>query len=165
MIRMLVSPPQRAAQVLGVSSLALIAAAFFFEYGMGLHPCQMCLWQRYAHYAVIILTALSLLPNVRTDGRMLRIILADMALALAIGAGIAFWHSGVELKLLPGPSSCSAALSLDGDVSTLLDQMLASPAVRCDEVPWSFLGLSMANWNLAITLAMSIFAIMSLRKR
>ena len=80
------------------------------------------------------------------------------------GAGIAAWHSGVELKILPGPTACSGGIALDGSPAALVDQLLAAPVVRCDEVPWSLFGLSMANWNMLITAAMAILAGAALRQ-
>jgi disulfide bond formation protein DsbB len=133
----------------------MIGMALYFEHVMGLHPCQMCHWQRIPHIIVIGLGVIAALPQRQPWHRS---VTALMSLTLIIGAGIAFWHSGVELKILPGPSSCSAAISLGGDPAALLDQVLAAPIVRCDEVPWSLFGLSMANWNGLITAGMAIAA-------
>ena len=153
MIKTFLSEHENILKILGLGSLFMISAALFFEHVMGLHPCKMCIWQRIPHYITIGFAAISIFPQMRNYSRPL---LGLMSLSLLVGASIAFWHSGVELKLLEGPSSCSAAMSLSGDPSALLDQILATPAVRCDEVPWSFLGLSMANWNFLITVAMTV---------
>ena len=153
MIKPRLSEHEKMVKLLGLGSLFMIGAALFFEHVMGLHPCKMCIWQRIPHYITIGLAAISIISQMRMYSRPL---LGLMSLSLFVGACIAFWHSGVELKLLEGPSSCSAAMSLSGDPSALLDQILATPAIRCDEVPWSFLGLSMANWNFLITGAMAV---------
>ena len=153
MIKAHLSEHEKMVKLLGLGSLFMIGAALFFEHVMGLHPCKMCIWQRIPHYITIWLAAISIIPQMRMYSRPL---LGLMSLSLLVGASIAFWHSGVELKLLEGPSSCSAAMSLSGDPSALLDQILATPAIRCDEVPWSFFGLSMANWNLLIAGAMAV---------
>ena len=159
MIKAHLSEEKKMLKLLGFGSLLMIGAALFFEHVMGLHPCKMCIWQRIPHYITIGLAAISLIPQVRKYSRP---VLGLMSLSLLVGASIAFWHSGVELKLLEGPSSCSAAMSLTGDPSALLDQILSTPAIRCDEVPWSFLGLSMANWNFLITFAMTVVGFTSI---
>jgi len=159
MIKAHLSEEKKMLKLLGFGSLLMISAALFFEHVMGLHPCKMCIWQRIPHYITIGLAAISLIPQVRKYSRP---VLGLMSLSLLVGASIAFWHSGVELKLLEGPSSCSTAMSLTGDPSALLDQILSTPAIRCDEVPWSFLGLSMANWNLLITFAMTVVGFTSI---
>jgi disulfide bond formation protein DsbB len=144
-------------RLLGLGSLFLMSLALYFEHVMNLEPCTMCIWQRIPHIFVIALGILAALPLLETWRPPMT---ALTALTLTAGAGIALWHSGVELKLLPGPSSCSAALSLgDGDdAADLLNRILAAPQVRCDEVPWSFLGLSMANWNGIISAVMAVAA-------
>ncbi len=146
------------ARLIAGGSLFLMGMALFFEHVMGLHPCKMCIWQRIPHMIVIALGVLTLFSFTMPQRRIL---IGVMGIALCIGAGLAFWHSGVELKLLPGPSTCSADMALDGDPAALLDQILAAPIVRCDEVPWSLFGLSMANWNFILTAAMAITAIAS----
>ncbi len=141
--------------IIAAGSLFLMGMALFFEHVMGLYPCKMCIWQRIPHIIVIGLGVLIFLPLRPFYYRWL---LALMGAVLMVGAGIAFWHSGVELKLLAGPASCSAGIALEGNPAALLDQILAAPMVRCDEVPWSLFGLSMANWNFIITAAMAITA-------
>ena len=162
--------PTRTAAILGLGSGFMIIMAAVFEYGFGLHPCTMCYWQRIPHWLVIGLSVLCVAPILavriplaaKISGRDFgRYIVMLMAAALLAGAAIAFWHAGVELKLLPGPTACSGGISLDGDASALLDQLLAAPVVRCDEVPWSLFGISMAGWNGLISFAMMMVAVMS----
>ncbi|HMO70024.1 MAG TPA: disulfide bond formation protein B, partial [Novosphingobium sp.] len=33
----------------------LLGGAYVSEYGFGLHPCEMCWWQRWAHFAALCL--------------------------------------------------------------------------------------------------------------
>lgn len=157
--RAVLTSPRLTLRLLAAGSGFMLAMAGYFEHVMGLHPCTMCYWQRLPHGAVFALGLVSLVPALpRVTPRLM---LAVMALGLLIGAGIAGWHSGVELKILPGPTACSGGMALDGEVSDLLDQLLAAPVVRCDEVPWSLFGLSMASWNGLISLAMAAVAITS----
>ena len=148
---------KRTAAILGLVSGFMIMMAAVFEHGFGLHPCTMCYWQRIPHWLVIGLSAMCFLPMI-AEKISLKYLVMLMAAALLVGAGIAGWHAGVELKLLPGPTACSGGMALDGDASALLDQLLAAPVVRCDEVPWSLLGISMAGWNGLISFAMMLVA-------
>ena len=149
---------------LGLASGLMLAMAYFFEYGMGLAPCTMCYWQRIPHRIVLGLGVIALLPFVVHTPISTRLMLGVMMVSLMAGAGIAAWHSGVELKILPGPTACSGGIALDGSPAALVDQLLAAPVVRCDEVPWSLFGLSMANWNMLITAVMAILAGTALRQ-
>ena len=63
------------------------------------------------------------------------------------GTGIAFYHSGVEQGWWEGPASCAAPDITGLSPEELLAQIMAAPIVRCDEIPWEMLGLSMATWN------------------
>jgi disulfide bond formation protein DsbB len=37
----------------------------------------------------------------------------------------------------------------------LLERILAAPVIRCDEIAWSFLGLSMPGWNALLSLGLA----------
>jgi disulfide bond formation protein DsbB len=37
----------------------------------------------------------------------------------------------------------------------LFDKIMNAPLIRCDEVAWSMLGLSMASWNAIIALVLA----------
>ena len=139
--------------------LALLGGAYGFQYVWAqLWPCEMCWWQRYAHFAALPFGAAAVLlgSRLRDQGRLL-VWLA--ALAIFVSGAIGFWHAGIELKLLPGATSCtSTGRSLNEIMSDL-------NMVRCDDIQWSWLGISMAGWNAIISLT-SAFVILwvSLRK-
>jgi disulfide bond formation protein DsbB len=142
-----------------VVPLALLGGAYGFQYVWAhLFPCEMCWWQRYAHFAAIPFAVLALFT-----GRMGRIFVWLAALAIFVSGAIAFYHAGVELKIFPGFTQCTAALS--GSAEDMLKEVFSRPMVRCDDIQWSWLGISMAGWN-AIVSILSAFAILwlSLRK-
>jgi disulfide bond formation protein DsbB len=126
-------------------SLALLLGALAFQHLGGLAPCKMCLWQRWPHGAAVILGALALL----VPGRILP--LAGAA-AAATSAGIGLYHTGVERGWWQGPDTCTSGPIAGLSPEDLLNQILAAPVVRCDEVAWSMLGLSMASWNAVLSL-------------
>lgn len=129
--------------------LSLLAGAYGSQYFGGLVPCEMCWWQRYAHFAALPFAVLAFTTT--ADSKADRIMTGLAALAIAASGAIGLYHAGVELHLLPGLTTCSAASSgLTGE--DLLKSILNTPLVRCDEVQWSFLGVSMAGWNAIISL-------------
>ena len=144
--------------ILGLLSAGLLSTAFAFEYFGGLVPCKLCIWQRVPH-GLIILVALLGLASLRAG--LVLFIIATLALT---NAGISFYHVGVEQALWAGPASCSGTLDNNLSSSALLDQLLATPVIRCDEVAWSFLGVSMAGWNLLFSLAQASLAGMRLHR-
>ena len=144
--------------------LALLGGAYGFQYVWAhLWPCEMCWWQRYAHFAALPFGAAAVLlgSRLRDQGRLL-VWLA--ALAIFVSGAIGFWHAGIELKLLPGFTQCTTTLS--GSSEDMLKAVFDRPMVRCDDIQWSWLGISMAGWNAIISI-LSAFAILwlSLRKK
>ena len=151
-------PVNRALLICAAMSSCLLLGAFLFEYVGGFVPCKMCIWQRWAHGAVVLVALSSLLisEDIKKKSALLLVFLAAMT-----SAAIAGFHVGVEWQLWDGPSGCSVPLSNIGDMTLLVDQLLATPVVRCDEVPWSLFGISMAGWNSILSLDIAGFALIS----
>ncbi len=157
------TPLAKAKALALIVPLALLGGAYGFQYVWGhLWPCEMCWWQRYAHFAALPFAVAALVIGGRMkDGGRSFVLLA--ALAILVSGAIGFYHAGVELKLLPGFTQCTASLS--GTADDMLNDVFSRPLVRCDDVQWSWLGISMAGWNAILSL-LSAFAILwlSLRK-
>ena len=139
-------------------SIGLLLGALAFEHLGGMAPCALCIWQRWPHVVALLgVGALALgSPVFAVIG----------AAGAATSGGIGVYHTGVERGWWPGPSSCSAG----GDLSRLspeelLAQIMAAPVVRCDEVPWEMLGLSMASWNAVASFGLAALWLASLRLR
>lgn len=131
---------------------AVLAAALLSQFVGGLAPCPLCLWQRWPHAVAIALAALALAVG---PGRAAAAALALGALALLVGAGLGVFHAGVELRYWDGPSTCVGGGVAGLSTEALVDRIMSAPLVRCDEVAWSFLGLSMAGWNALLSLALA----------
>ena len=142
----------------GLASAALLTAAFGFEYLGGLAPCKLCLWQRWPHAGVIIFCLMGTTGVLRSGPAFLMI-----ALCAGVTAIIASYHVGVEQQLWQGPTSCSGVLN-SMSASDLLDSLLATPVVRCDEIAWSFANISMAGWNTLFSSGLACFALLAYRK-
>jgi disulfide bond formation protein DsbB len=124
---------------------ALLAGAYGSQYWGGLIPCEMCWWQRYAHFAAMLLALLAI-AAARLGPVRGRILVWLAALAIATSGAIGFYQAGVEAGWFEGFTQCTAANSgLSADA--LLKQIMNAPMIRCDQVQWSWLGISMAGWN------------------
>ena len=129
--------------------LALLLGAVGSQYIGGLHPCEMCWWQRYAHMvafalALIAFSAPAASPRARTFTLL-------AALGIAVSGAIGVYHAGVEARIFEGFTQCTA-LAKGGSTADLLNQITHAPVVRCDEVQFRFLGISMAGWNAILSL-------------
>jgi len=123
-------------------SAALMIGALAFQHIGGMAPCKLCIWQRWPHVVAIALGALAMLAVVPQR------LLAGLGVVAALTtAGIGVYHSGVERGWWEGPASCSGSGVAGQSAEDLFAQIMAAPLVRCDEVPWEMLGLSMASWN------------------
>jgi disulfide bond formation protein DsbB len=143
--------------------LALLAGAYGFQYVWDdLWPCEMCWWQRWAHFAALPFAAAALLAGSRMpDGGRILVWLA--ALAIFVSGALGVWHAGIELKIFPGVTECTA--SLTGSAADMLKATFERPMVRCDEVQWSLFGISMAGWNAIVSILGALAILwLSLRK-
>ncbi|HEX2117442.1 MAG TPA: disulfide bond formation protein B [Alphaproteobacteria bacterium] len=147
--------PRTAAGLVVLASAAVLSSAYAFEHWGGLAPCILCWWQRYAHMGVIAIAMLALLPV----GAGLRAVLLLGAAATALaGAGIAGFHVGVEQHWWQGTAECGSTLGPATSIEEMRQRLLAQPVVRCDEVAWSLFGISMAGYNVLISLALAALA-------
>lgn len=135
-----------------VASVLILAAVFVSQYGFGLAPCQLCIWQRWAYAGAI---AFGLLAFVTSNG-LRRAFLCLTGLAFAAGCGIAAFHVGVEQHWWAGLASCSGT-DTPGSVEELRALLAGKKPVRCDEIAFQFLGLSMAGWNVVASFALAVF--------
>lgn len=137
-------------------SVALLAAVFTFQ-AFGFAPCHLCLLQRWPHAAAVGIGMLAIILGWRLLPWL-------GAVATLTTAGLGFYHTGVERQWWQGPTTCTSG-SIDGiDPKALLDQILAAPVVRCDEVAWQLLGLSMASWNVLASLVLAVIWVAAARR-
>ncbi len=126
---------------------------------LDIRPCPLCLEQRYAYYLAIPLGALVALAAARDAPRPLLVIgLAILALAALGNAGLGVYHAGVEWKFWQGPTDCTGEIGNLGSAGNLLERLDTVKVIRCDEVQWRFLGLSLAGYNVLISLLMAALA-------
>jgi len=132
----------------------LLGGALASQYIGGLYPCEMCHWQRWPHAAAILLAVGALLSPLAASRTRALTMLA--ALAIAVSGAIGLFHAGVEYGWWEGLTSCTTT------GATSLEDILAVPLVRCDQVQWSLLGVSLAGWNAIISLgAAAVIAVLA----
>jgi disulfide bond formation protein DsbB len=127
----------------------LMAFALYAQYGLGLEPCPLCVFQRVAMILVGVLFALAWLQGPGPAGA--KVYGALLLLVSAAGAAIAgrqIWLQSLPPEEVP---ACGPGLDYIMDVFPLRDAlaMVFSGSGECAEVSWSFLGVSMPGWVLA----------------
>ena len=112
----------------------------------------MCLKQRHPYYLILIcLILIFLFKNLNKFWLYLVIQLASI-----YGLFYSIWHVGVENKILKGPSGCSVMLTNSESACDLKAQILSKQVISCDEVIWSFFGISAASINTLVLLVIFI---------
>ena len=148
-----------AALAIAAIAAATLAGAWFFQLVLDIRPCPLCLEQRYAYYLALPLGLLVAFAASRAAPRAVPMAgLAILALAALGNAWLGGYHAGVEWGFWPGPTECTGPLLDFGKSGGLLDRLDTVKVIRCDEVQWRFLGLSLAGYNVLISALMAAIA-------
>ena len=141
--------PPTAALLLALASGAVLLAVLALQYLGGLPPCPLCVWQRWPYVGVVALGLIGWRWRPR-------VMLALAVPALLVGAGLGAYHVGVEQGWWALPAGCAAG---EGAQSVEdLKRLLAEAPPACDQVSFTFLGLSLAGWNVITSLALAAYA-------
>lgn len=135
-----------------LASSLMLLSAFYLEYFQGALPCDLCITQRWFHgliitYSLISIFILEKFINVKI---FILIVLSFTWLASAI-AGL--YHFGIEMNFWLGPDDCSSNIDFSKD---LLTYLLNKSPIKCDEIMFKILGLSLAGWNALLSFLMSL---------
>ena len=140
--------------------VALLVGAWGSQLIGGLYPCEMCHWQRWPHYAAVVLAGIGLVqPSLRRP----MVVLAALAIMLSGLIGVA--HAGVEYHWWQGFTACTSTVSASGgSAADRLAAIMKAPMVRCDQAQWTLFGISLAGFNAVFSLGGAI-TILSLVRR
>jgi disulfide bond formation protein DsbB len=150
----------RAANGLGLlACIGLLACAYYFQFGMHLEPCPLCILQRLGVLATGIAFALAAAHDPARWGRRVYAVL--IALAAAATVGIAARHIYIQ-NAPPGTvPACGASLDFLLKVFPLTDVLIKvlTGSGECAKIVWSFLGLSMPVWVLIAAAALGTWGL------
>ncbi|MBM3563800.1 MAG: disulfide bond formation protein B [Alphaproteobacteria bacterium] len=149
--------PRNASLLILAAAVAAIGGAWAYE-ALGFLPCELCYKERVPYYAAFGLAPLAALAAQMGKESLARAAFLLMALLFAGDAILSLYHSGVEWKILAGPSDCSGPLSTAPSVEDFMKQLQTTKVVRCDEPSLWIFGLTLANWNVAISAALAALA-------
>jgi disulfide bond formation protein DsbB len=157
--RLRAEPAATAALAVFVLSLATIAGAWFFEFVLKLPPCPLCLEERIPYHVVIPLSLLvAIAALVRAPPKLVMVGFVAMMAAMLCNVVLGTYHSGVEWQFWAGPTDCTGPLTNLNLGGSIINQLQSIHVVRCDEAAWRFLGLSLAGYNVLISLLLTAIA-------
>ena len=159
-------PARRTLNLVGFAACsALMAYALYAQYGLGLEPCPLCVFQR---LAVIALGCVFLIAALHNPGRTGAVVYAGLLL-IAGGAGVAVAGRHVWLQNLPPDQvpACGPGLDFMLEAFPLQEalQMVFTGSGECADVDWSFLGLSMPAWVLISVSVLTLAGVLANLRR
>jgi disulfide bond formation protein DsbB len=159
-----IDEPRRAALAVLAIAAATVAGALFFEHGLGYLPCPLCLDQRIPYYVGMPVAAATALAAHLRSWRLAGIGFVLLALIFLVSAGLGTYHAGVEWHLWEGPQSCAAAGGPSSSMPDFLKRLNEVRVVSCTDAAWRLFGISLAGWNVLISLGLAALAAMSAKR-
>jgi len=152
-------PAAVAALAILVISTATLLGVWYFEFVLNLPPCPLCLEERLPYHIVIPLSLLlAIAALARAPRALITVGLLAIMAAMLCGAALGAYHAGVEWRWWPGPTDCSGPVTDFTAKGPLLNQLQSIHVVRCDEAAWRFLGISLAGYNVLVSLVLAAIA-------
>ena len=143
-------------------SFASLTAAFIAEGLLELEPCILCIYQRYPFAIGLLLGIIGL--GLRKEKKVAAALLGICGINFLLNSLIAAYHTGVEQHWWKSAvEGCSVVFLDDSSSKSILENIMSAPMGDCSKIPWQdpILGLSMANYNIALCFGLFIFCIVS----
>lgn len=137
-----------------LGSAGMLGGALYFQYVIGLAPCEMCHWQRWPHIVSIVAGLLAFLSFSRP--RLATTFAVVAVAALLTTSAIGVFHAGVEYRWWQGPQACSGTIPRGLSADELKKYLFGARMVRCDDIAWSLWSISMAGWNAILSGALAV---------
>ena len=132
-------------------SIFALFAAYFIQYVLKHQPCNLCLIERIPYIFSIIVISICFFTK-----RFEKLSLIILSLIFFSATLISFYHFGIEQGFIKESLVCDLNNeSNDLSKEALLDQLKEMP-VSCKDVTFKILGLSLATFNIFITLILGV---------
>ncbi len=144
-----------AALAISAAGFGAVAAALTLQ-TLGLaQPCVLCIYQRFPYLAAGLLGLLAL--ALRKNDKAVRVLFLLCALGFLINVGIAANHSGVERQWWGSSDGCEVNMEVLRNPEAARMALLTTAVSQCDVIDFTFLGLTLANWNIPLCLGLAAF--------
>jgi disulfide bond formation protein DsbB len=159
-LALILLPRRRYAYLLGaVVCAGLMGWALWLQYGLGLEPCPLCIFQR---VAMVAIGAIFLIAAIHNPGSIGAVVYAGCTFVFgATGAGLAAWHVWIQAQ--PKGSVASCGMGLNYMLETLPLTEVISTVLKgsgeCAEQGWLFLGLAIPSWTFVFFVALITVAL------
>ena len=137
-----------------LAALGALGAALISQFAFDLEPCVLCIYQRVPYVAVLFLGAVGIWVTMINRAHLAVL----TGLVFAAGAGVALYHVGVEQHWWPSAAGCGDFENFRAGLRDL------KPVKPCDEVDWTLFGVSMATYNMAVSLGLAAVCLFAARR-
>ena len=135
-------------------SIFAIFAAYFIQYVLKHEPCNLCLLERMPYVASIIIISFCLLFK-----KFEKISLIFLSLVFFSATLVAIYHFGIEQGFIKESLVCDLNNGSNNlSREALLNQLKKMP-VSCKDVTFKIFGLSLATFNIFISLILGTITI------
>ena len=142
-------------------SSSMLLSAFYLEYFHDAFPCDLCITQRWFHALIISYSLIAIFIH---EKKFLanKFMLIGLSLTWIASSVAGLYHFGIEMNFWSGPDECSSSIDFSKD---LLKYLLNKSPIKCDEVMFKILGLSLAGWNALMSFVMFLIVSVFLIKK
>jgi disulfide bond formation protein DsbB len=132
--------------ILALSALSLELVALYFQYGMKLDPCVMCIYQRLAVFGLLGAGVLGLIAPA---SRIMRL-LGGLLWGVSSVWGLKLALELVDMQNNPNPFSTCSFLPEFPSWMPLHEWLpdVFMPTGMCTDIPWQFAGVTMGEWMI-----------------
>ena len=156
------------AWVLLVASAGTLSVVWVMQYGFGILPCELCIWQRWPYVGIVIVASTAIIVRQwqqEDDQKFFSILAGIMATG---GIFLALYHVGIEEHWWQrwSPSIVSDCATTQSTVTMNLEELReyfmsrTSVPPSCAQVSWSMFGLSLASYNGLFSFTLMIYCIL-----
>ena len=142
-------------------SVTALIIVYYLEFFQNIQPCKLCIYQRIPYFIIILLAISYLLLK---NQSLKKITFIFYILIFFFSLIMAIHHLGVEKNLWNSVTSCDAEIKNFTNNKDLKEFLLNKDFISCNQVTFQFLGLSLAGYNVIISLILLGLSIIGFRK-
>ena len=134
-----------------IFSVFALITAYIIQHVLGHQPCNLCLIERMPYFFSIIIISVCLFFN-----KFEKIILIILSLIFFAATLLSFYHFGIEQGFIRESLVCDLNNSNNELTKEDLLSQLKEMPVSCKDVTFKIFGLSLATFNVFISLTLGV---------
>ena len=132
-------------------SFIALTSAYFIEYILGHQPCNLCVYERIPYFLAILIVLINYKYN-----KLEKYLILSLAIIFLIATILSLYHLGIEQGFIQESLLCDLEKGANiVDKDEILKQ-LQQKSISCKDVTFKIFGLSLTNYNIIISLLLTI---------